>query len=61
MQLPIEGPGIPDVRDGTDAEHMELKTLIDKAYETWLEQLRHDTATNRDFCKDIVVKMLLVN
>ena len=40
MQLSIEGPGIPDVRDCTAAEHRELKTLIVKAYETWLEQPR---------------------
>ena len=57
--------GIPDVRDVADAVHRELvKTLIDKEYETWLEQPRHGIATrrsNQHFCKDIVVKMLLVN
>jgi hAT family C-terminal dimerisation region len=40
MQLSIEGPGVVDVRDGTDCEQKATNALIDKAYEIWLEQPR---------------------
>lgn len=40
MQLSIEGPGVVDVRDGTESEEQALHSLIDNAYVKWLEQPR---------------------
>jgi len=34
MKISIEGPGIPDVRDGSTAEEASLN-LIDKAVKEW--------------------------
>ena len=40
MQLSIEGPEIPDVRDGSDVEQQAWNALLDKTYAKWLEQPR---------------------
>ena len=40
MQLSIEGPVIPDVRDSTDSQQLAFDELIAKAYAKWLEQPR---------------------
>ena len=38
MQISIEGPCIPDVRDGTDDEELALRNLINLAYKWWLRE-----------------------
>ena len=35
MKISIEGPRIPDVRDGSEAEEAALNLLIDKAVNEW--------------------------
>ena len=40
MQLSIEGPEVPDVRDCSDVEQQAWNALLDKAYAKWLEQPR---------------------
>ena len=35
MKISIEGPGIPDVRDGTKAEEAALNLLLDKVVNEW--------------------------
>jgi len=35
MKISIEGPRIPDVRDGSKAEDAALNLLIDKAVNEW--------------------------
>ena len=40
MQLSIEGPEVPDVRDGSDNEQQAWNVLLDKAYAKWLEHPR---------------------
>jgi len=35
MKISIEGPGIPDARDGTKAEEAALDLLIDKVVNEW--------------------------
>ena len=40
MQLSIEGPEVPDVRDCCDNEQKAWNVLLEKAYAKWLEQPR---------------------
>jgi hypothetical protein len=40
MQLSIEGPAVPDVRDGTENQQQAWDELIKEAYAKWLEQPR---------------------
>jgi len=40
MQLSIEGPDVPDVRDGTDSQQQAFDQLINAAYAKWLEHPR---------------------
>ena len=35
MKISIEGPGIPDVRDGTKADEAALNLLLDKVVNEW--------------------------
>ena len=35
MEISIEGPGIPDVRDGTKAVEAALHLLLDKVVNKW--------------------------
>jgi len=37
MQLSIEGPEVPDVRDGNEDQEMTLNAFLDKPYKKWLE------------------------
>ena len=40
MQLAIEGPTIPDVRESTPEQHDSLNTLINSAIEIWMRESR---------------------
>jgi hAT family C-terminal dimerisation region len=40
MQLSVEGPLVPDVRDATDGQLAGFSEIIDKAYRLWLAKPR---------------------
>ena len=42
MKLSIEGPQIPDVRDGTSDDHKKLDKLIDSAVAIWQREAHRD-------------------
>jgi len=41
MQMSVEGPVLPDVRDASDTDRSDFDSLVDSAYELWLTQPRH--------------------
>ena len=43
MQISIEGPRNPDVRDGSEAEETPLNLLIDKAVNEWISDFKVTT------------------
>jgi len=54
MKISIEGPGIPDVRDGTKAEEATLNLLLDKVVNEW-KKLPHcgtDLAVKCKLCNN---------
>jgi len=40
MLVSVEGPPIPDLRDGTEADEFQLQSLVNRAYTSWLEKPR---------------------
>jgi len=43
MKISIEGPGIPDVRDGTKAQEAALNLLLNKAVNEWKKVPHRET------------------
>jgi len=41
VKISIEGPGIPDVRDGTKAEEAALNWLLNKVVNEWKKVAHH--------------------
>jgi len=42
MRISIEGPTIPDIRDGTADEVQSIETFFDKAFEAWQRRPHRD-------------------
>lgn len=41
MQISIEGPKLPDVRDSAESDELSFTTFIDKVYKCWRRKSHH--------------------